>query len=117
MLRVGRPLALVAVLLPAPFLFAQTCTTQAKLAMGVRNALADAALGLATAVQANDPNKVQGQTIREFAVNFAPTANLVRNTSGQLQGDVLRVTQVYELDAANRRECDSSAAEFTCALS
>jgi hypothetical protein len=73
-------------------------------------------MALATAVQSDNTAKVQGQTIREFAVNFAPTASLVNSTSGHLQGDVLRVTQVYELDASNRKPGDSSAAEFTCAL-
>jgi hypothetical protein len=116
LLGVWSAFGLVAPLLAGPPLLAQSCTTQAKMTPQVRNGLADAALALANAVVGNDAAKVQGQTISQFATNFAPTANLVHSTSGQLAGDVLRVTQVYELDATDRKAGDTSDAEFTCAL-
>ena len=97
-------------------LMAQSCTTQAKMTPEVRNGLADAALALATAVVGNDAAKVQAMTIPEFATNFAPTADLVRTTSGRLAADRVRATQVYELDATGRKAGDTSDAEFTCPL-
>jgi hypothetical protein len=106
-------MALAAAGLP---LMAQTCTTQAKMTPEVRNGLADVSLGLATAVVGNDATKVQAMTIPEFATNFAPTADLVRSTSRRLAGDILRVTQVYELDATSRKAGDTTDAEFTCPL-
>jgi hypothetical protein len=101
---------------PGLRLTAQSCTTQAKMTPEVRNGLADASLALATAVVGNDAAKVQAMTIPEFATNFAPTADLVRSTSVRLTGDIVRVTQVYELDATSRKAGDTSDAEFTCPL-
>jgi hypothetical protein len=97
-------------------LLAQSCTTQARMTPELRNGLADAALALATAVQGNDAAKVQAMTIPEIVANFAPTANLVRSTSAQVSGDILRVTQVYELDATDRKAADTGEADFTCPL-
>jgi hypothetical protein len=100
----------------APMLLAQGCTTQAGMATELRSALADKALELATAVEGNDASKVQSDTIAEFATNFGPTADLVHTTSSRVVGDRLRVTQIYELNASNRKAGDTSEAEFTCPL-
>jgi hypothetical protein len=96
---------------------AQTCTTQANLSADTRSGIADAATTLAAAVKANEPAKVQAQTIAEYATNFAATNYLIENVAPRLTGDTLEVTQVYALDAKGRRSGDPSDAEFSCALS
>jgi hypothetical protein len=99
-------------------LWAQTCTTQAKMTSEIRSGLSDAALRLGQAVQQNDSAKVQAATIAEFASEqaFAPTQALVQATSPRLAGDVLQVTQIYELDASSRAATDTSDADFSCPL-
>jgi hypothetical protein len=102
----------------ANLLWAQTCTTQAKMTPDVRSELSDAAMRLAQDVQQGDGAKVQAATIAEFASAsaFAPTSSLVQATSSRLVGDVLQVVQIYELDASSRAEGDTSDADFSCPL-
>jgi hypothetical protein len=108
----------VVVMMSSSVLWAQTCTTQARMSSEIRNGLSDAALALAQAVQAGDAAKIQGMTIAEFAdaSAFAPTMSLVRSTSARLGNAALRVTQVYELDASSRAANDTSDADFSCPL-
>ncbi len=95
---------------------AQVCTTQAKMAPAQRETLADAALALATAVQANDAAKVRASTVAEYAANFSGSEFLIRTTAAKITGETLRVTSVYLLDAGARAAGDNSEADFTCPL-
>jgi hypothetical protein len=95
---------------------AQVCTTQAKMPADVRSSLGDTALALGSAIKSNDNAKVQAATITSLASNFAATASLVSATSNSIAGDTLRVSQVYQLDATDRRAGDTTQAEFNCAL-
>ena len=74
---------------------AQLCTTQAKLSPALRDTLAQAALGLASAVKGADLAAVRAATIPSLAGNFAGTEGLVRAASGELSGETLQVTQLY----------------------
>jgi hypothetical protein len=105
-------------LMPGVRASAQSCTTQAKMTAEVRSGLADAALSLGQAILAGDTAKVQTDTVAEFASGaaFAQTASLVQAVSGKLVGDSLAVTQIYLLDAKNRKAGDTSDADFTCDL-
>src|SRR5581483_8987734 len=94
---------------------AEVCTTQAKMTPALRGGLADAALMLATAVQANDTAKVRAATIPEYASNFGGSEFLIRTTSPKITGEALRVTSVYGLDATARKDA-AGTAEFTCPL-
>jgi len=94
---------------------AEVCTTQAKMAPALRDGLADAALTLATAVQANDPAKVRASTIPEYASNFGGSEFLIRTTAPKITGEALKVTSVYGLDATARKDATGNA-EFSCPL-
>ncbi len=96
--------------------WAQSCTTQAKMTAELRSEIADSALFLAVAVQADDAAKVQSAAVAEFAANFGATVALIHATAGQLAGDSLRVTQVYALDAKGRKAGDATDADFSCPL-
>jgi hypothetical protein len=96
---------------------AQSCTTQAKMSAELRNTLSSAAMMLADEVKANDADKLQAATVPEYAQNFGPTGYVVRTTAANLTGDTLQVTQLYTLDARDRKAGDTSEADFTCALS
>jgi len=84
----------------------------------VRSGLADAALSFAQAVLAGDTAKVQAATVAEYATGagFAQTSALVQSTAAKLTGDALAVTQIYLLDAKNRKAGDPSDADFSCVL-
>lgn len=101
-----------------PLLWAQACTTQARMSSEIRNGLSDAALRLAEAVQAGDSAKIQGLTIAEFSSPsaFAPTLSLMQSTSSRVANEALRVKQIYELDASSRAANDTSNADFSCPL-
>jgi hypothetical protein len=107
--------AIAAILLCLP-ISAEVCTTQAKMAPALRDALADTALSLATAVQANDAPKLRAATIAEYAANFTNTEFLIRTTSTKVTGQALKVTSVFSLDATARKPGDTAEAEFTCPL-
>ena len=94
---------------------AQGCLTQAKMPAAQRDALADAALGVATAVQAGDAAKVRAAYAANIPVDGDATAYLVTSTAGRLAGASLRVVQLYVLDATARKDASGSA-EFSCAL-
>jgi hypothetical protein len=94
---------------------AEVCTTQAKMTPALRDGLAEAALTLATAVQANDTAKVRAATIAEYASNFGGSEFLIRTTSPKIAGEALKVTSVYGLDATARKDASGNA-EFTCPL-
>ena len=106
----------VAVAVLSGHAWGQTCMTQAKMSAELRSEIADSALFLAVAVQADDAAKVQSAAVAEFASNFVATAALIHRTAPQLAGDSLRVTQVYALDAKGRKAGDTSDAEFSCPL-
>ncbi|MEO6909375.1 MAG: hypothetical protein ABI158_00425 [Edaphobacter sp.] len=84
-----------------------------------RNALADAAYGIALKVQANDQPGLQKETIAEFATNFSGIGNAVAAVAPKLSGKIAEVEQIYILDAtANTQRPDGSNpdAEFVCTL-
>ena len=97
---------------------AQSCTTQAKMTPEVRTGLADAALSLGKAIEAGDAAKVQASTVAEYASGtaFAQTSALVQSVASKMAGDTVAVTQIYVLDAKNRKAGDTSDADFNCAL-
>ena len=84
----------------------------------LRSSLSGAAGDLAGAVQKGDVAQVQAKMIAEFAGGpaFAPTANLVQETSSKLQGDDLEVTQIYELDSNLAGSKQASVTNFSCPL-
>jgi hypothetical protein len=84
----------------------------------VQSGLTDATLTLGQAIEAGDAAKVQTATMAEFASGaaFAQTASLVQSVSGKIAGDSLAVSQIYLLDAKNRKAGDTSDADFSCVL-
>jgi hypothetical protein len=110
---------LLMIVVPGARVLAQSCTTQAKMTADVRSGLADAALRIAQAIQVGDAAKVQSATVAEYASGtaFAGTASLVQSVAGKVGPDTLAVTQIYLLDAKNRKAGDSSDADFSCVLS
>jgi hypothetical protein len=94
-----------------------TCTTQSAMGGDQRQALADTALALATAVKANDTSRVQTMSSSEIASNFDSTTFLIHQTSAAITGSTLRVSQLFLLDASKRQAGDTTVAEFTCTLS
>jgi hypothetical protein len=98
---------------------AETCTTQSGLSDAERNALADAARGLAAKVQANDAAGLRASVVDEVAKDFSGFQYLVGNTAPKLAGASATVEQVYLLDATSlKRNPDGSApdAQFFCSL-
>jgi hypothetical protein len=93
---------------------AQTCNTQAAMPAAMRQSLAGSALSLATAVKADDANAVKGASVAAVANNFAQAAYAVQNTAAKLDGDSLRVSNVYLLNASALKP--AAEADFTCAL-
>jgi len=84
-----------------------------------RNALADAARGLAAKVMANDAAGLRASTVAEVAKDFSGLQYLIGNTAPRLAGGVAAVDQVYLLDASSlKRNADGSApdAQFFCSL-
>ena len=75
-----------------------------------------AAYRLANAVLSGDSAAVQGATIAQYADNFTQTGNLIHATASHLNGDHVAVSQIFLLDATNRKQGDSSEAEFNCPL-
>jgi hypothetical protein len=107
--------AMAVVLMPA-LAVAQSCTTQAKLNGLVRTSVADAAMALALDVKADSVAKLKAEAIEEYAANFTAANALIDHTAAKLGGDTLQVTQVYLLDARNRKSTDQGDAEFNCPL-
>ena len=116
--RAGSLLGLLAVF-ALPTLHAQTCTTQARMSDSVRSSLSSTATDLAQSVKTDNEAKIQADTIAEFASAsaFTSTAAIVKSTSPKLAADTLTVTELFVLDARDRKVGDTSEADFTCALS
>ncbi|HEV2579186.1 MAG TPA: hypothetical protein VGU25_18410 [Acidobacteriaceae bacterium] len=83
----------------------------------VRQTIANDALALATAVKANDAERVRSMSTPDISSNFDTTAFVLHQTSAAIAADTLRVAQVYRLDASARKAGDNSEADFACALS
>ncbi len=107
---------LVVAVLAAHGLLAQTCTSQAHLAPDMRMGLADAAAAFAVEVKGNDVAKLKTAAIAEYAANFGAAGALISDTAGKLSGDLLKVTQLYELDARTRKPGEAADADFSCPL-
>jgi hypothetical protein len=82
----------------------------------MRQSLADTALALATAIKANDSERVRSMSAPEIASNFDSTVFVIHQTSGAIANDILRVAQLYRLDASSRKANDAAEADFGCAL-
>jgi hypothetical protein len=110
---------LVAGMLLAGVSGAEVCTTQSQMTAGDRDALADAARGLAAKVQANDVSGLRASTVAEYAKDFAGMDSVVGSTSAKVKGGSLTVEQVYVLDGTElKRGTDGAApdAQFFCSL-
>ncbi|HXS11186.1 MAG TPA: hypothetical protein VN734_00665 [Acidobacteriaceae bacterium] len=83
----------------------------------MRQSLADVALAIATAIKANDTERVRSMSAPEIASNFDSTVFVIHQTSTATANDTLRVTQLYRLDASARKPGDATEADFGCALS
>jgi len=92
------------------------CTTQSAMAGDMRQTLADVGLAIATAIKANDTERVRSMSAPEIASNFDSTVFVIRQTSSAIANGTLRVTQLYRLDASSRKPNDPVEADFGCAL-
>lgn len=106
----------VAMLMAFSAASAQNCTTQSKMNGLLRSSVADAAMALASDVKNANVAKLKSEAIDEYAANFTAASLLIQNTAGQISGDTLQVTQMYLLDASNRKNADQGDADFSCAL-
>lgn len=95
---------------------AQTCTTQSRLAPDVRSSLAESAANFATEVKSGNVAALKSLAIAEYAANFSAAGALISDTASKLNGDTLKVTQLYQLDARSRKSGDASDADFSCPL-
>jgi len=86
------------------------------MAAGTRDALAAAAMSLATAVKGGDVVAVKAATIAQYAANFAGIEAAIRTTTDAVKGETPEVRQVYLLDASMRQPGDTNESDFTCAL-
>jgi hypothetical protein len=82
----------------------------------LRQSLADTALALASAIKANDSERVRSMSAPEIASNFDSTVFVIQQTSAAIANSTLRVTQLYKLDASSRKAGDAAEADFGCAL-
>ena len=95
---------------------ASACTTQSAMTAEMGQSLTDTALALATAVKANDTERVRSMSAPEIASNFDSTVFVIHQTSTAIANDTLRVTQLYRLDASSRKAEESAEAVFSCPL-
>lgn len=109
-------LAIAALAACAPWSYAQTCTTQAKMTAEQRAAIGTAAFDLASAVQSNNEARVHAGMVAQYAGDPNQTAYLIRSTASAIAGDMLAVTQAYLLDASARKPGDTTEADFACPL-
>lgn len=112
---------LLATPLVSPPLFAQseTCTTQSAMAPAERNAIAEAAHRIGTAVLANDAATLRTASAPELAKDFGALQYLVATTAPKLTGDTPIVDQVYLLDATKLKPGPDGTvgeAQFFCSL-
>ena len=97
----------------------ESCTTQSALPPTERNAIADTARRVATAVISNDAATLRTTAAPELAKDFGALQYLVGTTAPKLTGDSPVVDQVYVLDASKLKpNPDGSAteAQFYCSL-
>ena len=90
--------------------------TQSVMTAEMRQSLADTALAIATAIKANDTERARSMSAPDIASNFDSTTFVIHQTSNAIANDTLRMTQLYRLDASNRKPNDSAGADFGCAL-
>ena len=103
------PMLLFAGLLAPGFAWAEVCTTQSLMTATDRDALAGAAAGLATKVQADDVAGLRGATDAEYGKDFSGIENVVGTTAPKVKGGTLTVEQVYLLDGTQlKRGADGS---------
>lgn len=98
---------------------AETCTTQSQMKPVERETLAQAAVNLATKIQANDANGVRPLTIADFQKDFTGIAGVIATTAPKLAGAQIQVEQLYILDASTLAKTASGAnpdAQFLCNL-
>ena len=98
---------------------AETCTTQSGMAEPERDAMADAARGLAVAAQSDNVVALRSSSIAEVQRDFTSLQYLAAATAPKLAGLPIAVEQVYLLDATSlKRNPDGSApdAQFFCSL-
>jgi hypothetical protein len=110
---------IAACMLVATVASAEVCTTQSQMTATDRDALAAAARGLATKVQANDVSGLQAATAADYSKDFSGIGPVVGNTAVKVKGGSLTVEQVYLLDATQlKRGADGSLpeAQFFCSL-
>ncbi|HKO20740.1 MAG TPA: hypothetical protein VJU82_17835 [Acidobacteriaceae bacterium] len=97
----------------------ESCTTQSALAPAERNAIADTARRIASAVVANDAATLRTAAAPELAKDFGALQYLVGTTAPKLAGDSPVVDQVYVLDATKLKtnpDGSSPEAQFYCSL-
>src|SRR5271156_7250283 len=82
---------------------AEVCTTQSQMTATDRDALAAAARGLASKVQANDVSGLQAATAAEYAKDFSGIGPVVGSTSAKVKGGTTIVQQVYLLDGTQMK--------------
>jgi hypothetical protein len=110
---------LVAAILCAAAAPAETCTTQSGLQPLERDAIADAARGVAGMVQQNNATALRTVVVGDVAKDFNAMQYLVTTTAPRLAGDMPTVDQVYLLDATTlQKNPDGTAsdAQFFCSL-
>ncbi len=98
---------------------AETCTTQSAMTAAQRDALVEAAKGLATKIQVDDVAGVKALTASDLAGDFSAVQQVVGDTSAKVREGSLEVEQVYLLDATGlKKNSDGSApdAQFYCTL-
>jgi hypothetical protein len=97
----------------------ETCTTQSVLPPAERNAIADSARRIATAVVSNDAATLRTASAPELTKDFGALQYLVATTAPKLAGGVPVVEQVYVLDATKLKtgpDAGSIEAQFLCSL-
>ena len=98
---------------------AETCTTQAQMQAPERDALAEAARGLAVKVEAGDEAGIKALTIADFQKDFSGIADVIASTAPKLKGTAAEVEQVYMLDASSIAKTAAGGngdAAFFCSL-
>jgi hypothetical protein len=97
---------------------AERCVTQSQMTQPERDALATAAIGFATKIQANDQAGVKTITIADYQRDFAGMGNVIGATAPKLAGTTPEVTDVYVLDASTLTPANGTNpdASFFCTL-
>ncbi|GAA3766503.1 hypothetical protein GCM10022270_28260 [Terriglobus aquaticus] len=79
--------------------WAQQCTTQARMQPADRTALVQSATAIASEIQANQVDAVRQGTVPEIAQNFGGIANAIATVSPHLTGATFTPSTVWILDA------------------